>query len=83
MGEGHRHAELVERVAEQEAGEASHDRHLATRRQARGDADHVALGNAAVKEAVRMILSEPFGAGRVAHIAIDDDNALILLAQVA
>ncbi len=76
-----RHPELVVGIAHDECGEAGDHARLARRRQPRGDPDQVALGNTDIKETVRVFLAEPFRSGGVAHVAIDDDDARIVVSQ--
>jgi hypothetical protein len=78
---GHRHPELVVGVAGDERGEAGDQADLARAGQAARDADQVALGDADIEEPVRVFLAEPFGARRVAHVAVDHDEVGVLAAQ--
>ena len=71
---GDRHPQLVVGVAGDERGEAGDQARLARAGQAAGDADEVALGDADVEEPVGVLLAEPLGPGRVAHVGVDDDE---------
>jgi hypothetical protein len=80
---GHAHPDLVERVAKEECREACRDRDLAARGQARGHANHIRLRDADIEKPVGELLREPFGAGRVADIAINDHDARVFPSQIA
>ena len=69
-------------IAKEEGSKTGDDWYLATRSETGGDADHVAFGDANIKEAVREDLSEPFGPGGVGHITVDDDDAWLGMSEI-
>ena len=73
-------ADLLEAAARHEHGKAGHERHVTQGGHAGGYADHVLLGNAAVKVTVRELFAEDLGLGGGGQVGIKDDQVVGALA---
>ena len=73
-------ADLLKAAARNEHGKAGHEGDIAHRGHTGGDADHVLLGNAAVKMTVRELFAEDLGLGGGGQVGIKDDQVVGALA---
>ena len=71
---------VLEAAARHEHGKAGHERHVTHGGHAGGYADHVLLGNAAVKVTVRELFAEDLGLGGGGQVGIKDDQVVGALA---
>src|SRR5690606_21833516 len=82
LREGDAHANLVVGVAQQEDGEAGGQRILARCCQAAGHANHIALRDAYVEEALRKRLPEIVGSRGVANVAVNNDDVRVFVTKI-
>ena len=72
-------ADLLKAAARNEHGKAGHEGNIAHRGHTGGDADHVLLGNAAVKVTIRVLLAEDFGFGGSGQVGVKDHQIVSAL----
>ena len=74
-------ADLLEAAARHEHGKAGHERHVTHGGHAGGYADHVLLGNAAVKMTVRELFAEDLGLGGGGQIGVQHHHVGVIFCQ--
>ena len=74
------HVDLIDGAGD-ELGEAAGEGDFAARGQPARDREHILLGDLAFEEAVRMELGKTVGVCRIAHVAVDRNDAIIDVAE--
>ena len=72
-------ADLLKAAARNEHRKAGHEGDIAHRGHTGGDADHVLLGNAAVKVTIRVLLAEDFGFGGSGQVGVKNHQIVSAL----